>query len=416
MLALGLAACAGGGSENTPAGGVGGLPPAPATPQAASVGALLPLSGPMAGLGHEMLDAMHLALPSGPSMPEIDAHDTAAPGGADTAAREAIGHGDKLLLGPLTASDTAKVAPLAIAANTPVLAFTSDTNRAQAGVWTLGLTPEQQVRRMVSAAKAAGRQHFAAFLPDNALGHAMGQALVQACADEALAPPNVVYHGPTADAIRGSLRTLSAFDSRQASTAPAQPPASQSPVDPAVDPTSAGQPAAPSPAPVTPPANQPAAPLAPPPFDALLLADTGLQLGETISALQADQVSGDKVQIMGPALWDAFATKLSALSGAWYAAPDPAARQGFLRSFRLHYKITPTPVAYLAFDAAAIAGIMAHAGYDPARLTQSQGFSGTDGVFALSPDGHVARSLAIFAIQKGGGSQIAIPAPASAHS
>ncbi len=60
-----------------------------------------------------------------------------------------------MILGPVTSTETALVAPIAQRAGVPVLAFTNDQTVSQPGVWTLGITPGQQVRRLVGMAREA---------------------------------------------------------------------------------------------------------------------------------------------------------------------------------------------------------------------------------------------------------------------
>lgn len=408
-------------------------PPAvpPATPPSAKVAILLPLSGPNGGLGAVMLRAAKLAV-TAPGAPALDAHDTAGPAGAAEAARLAIRSGDTMILGPLTSGDTAEVAPVAQAASVPVLAFTSDVAQARPGVWVMGVTPEQQVRRLVFAAKDDGRSRIAALLPANGLGDALAAGLTRACADAGLPPPTILTHAGTPDSITATMKQLADFDHRTAmadqqtkdaaaAAAAAAPPAATGPTaaDPAPSlpaaPPAAGGTAAQAPGPVAGAATAlppPSAPLPPPPFDALLLGDTGLQLQEMIQALHQAGVSAPQVRIMGPTLWAAFASKLHALAGAWYAAPDPAARLGFAQQYRAAYGQGAKPLADIPYDAAALARSLAP-GYQSDALTRSDGFAGVDGVFALQPDGHVHRALAIFQIQPGGGGIIVQPAPRS---
>lgn len=151
-------------------------------------------------------------------------------------------------------------------ANIPVLAFTSDISVAQPGVWALGIAPEQQVRRMVLAAHQQGRQHFAAFLPNNRLGQALGQALQRVCEENGLQSPQIMFHDSTQDAITTSLKTLSAYDSRAAAvpqpdpaTTPAPQPAPAQADAATIDPTNPD--GAPTP---QPPAQDMAAPAATP--------------------------------------------------------------------------------------------------------------------------------------------------------
>ncbi|MBS4075249.1 penicillin-binding protein activator [Ameyamaea chiangmaiensis] len=393
---LSLAACAG---QETP-------PPAPAqvarTPR---VGVLLPLSGANARLGAEMLNGARLATRAAGS-PELDVRDTAAAGGATQAAQAAVANGDGILLGPLTGGWTADVAPIATAANVPVLAFTSDTTQARPGVWALGISPEAQVDRLVDAAASEGRQHFAAFLPDNAFGRALAAALRSACTRHGLSDPAIVFHLSDPQDIAARLAGLTDFDARlsraQAAQAPAAAPS-------AVDPTGAA-PTAPSPA--TPPTTAPSAPtLDAPPFDALLLGDTGLDLARTIDLLHTQQVSASHVRLLGPGLWSAFASKLGRIGGAWYAAPDPRARQTFVQQFLAAYHHMPTPLADLSYDSAALARALNDGSgvYRVDALTKSNGFAGVDGLFTLMPDGHVRRRLAVFEIQPTGGAHMVTP-------
>ncbi|MEJ5141147.1 penicillin-binding protein activator [Gluconobacter albidus] len=405
---LTLAACSGGGSSSVP--GVGGIPGVSAGPGAHDVGLILPLTGRNASYGTRMRDAAKLALAAKGS-PALDVHDTNGPGGTEQAVRDALARGDAILLGPLTATETAAAAPLAVNAGKPELAFTSDSTQARPGVWVMGLTPEQQVRRMLDAARATGRKTFAAFLPDNAFGHAMGDGLARACRDAGLRDPQIVFHTMDAQNIEDGLKSLSAIDARQ----PAAPVVAEASSGPsAIDPTGETAPdsasssgtAAAGPA----PAVQPA-PIAPPPFDALVLADTGLELGRIITALQADHIDSSQVQIMGPALWKAFDGKLGALHGAWYAAPDAHDRLGYVAQYRALYKQAPSPVSDFAYDAAALAGsLIRQGGVTVDALTRPDGYMGVDGLFRLRPDGHVTRALAIYQIQRGGGARIVVPA------
>lgn len=414
---LTLAACSGGGSSSVP--GVGGVPGVSEGPGAHDVGLILPLTGRNAAYGLRMRDAAKLAL-SAKGSPALDVHDTNAPGGAEQAARDALSRGDAILLGPLTATETSAAAPLAVNAGKAELAFTSDSTQARPGVWVMGLTPEQQVRRMVDAARATGRRTFAAFLPDNAFGHAMGDGLARACRDAGLKEPQIVFHTMDTQNIDDGLKTLSAIETRQPAApepAPTDVPAGPSAIDPTGE--TAPNPAGTAETGATPPATlgatpapaPQAVPVPPPPFDALVLADTGLELGRVITALQADHIDSSQVQIMGPALWKAFDGKLGALHGAWYAAPDAHDRMGYVAQYRALYRQAPSPVTDFAYDAAALAGsLIRQGGVTTQALTRADGYMGVDGLFRLRPDGHVTRALAIYQIQRGGGARIVVPA------
>jgi branched-chain amino acid transport system substrate-binding protein len=385
-----LAACAdvgampvAGGAPSIPLAGhgVGGGRP---------VAILLPLSGANGDLGQPMLRAAQLAL-SAPGSPTLDVHDTGStPSGAATAAKAAIAAGAVLILGPLTSAETAAVAPLARAANIPVLAFTNDPSQAQPGVWPLGITPVQQVNRLVAAAQSQGKNGFAGLLPESDFGHAMGSALQQAAPGA-----NVRYYGQGMNSINVATRDVSGYASRRG------------PIDAQIRAARAQE---------TPEGRKQAQELAksgvgPPPFDTLLLADSGTPLAEIASLLPYYDVYG--VRILGPAQWSLPGSGAGQFAGAWYAAPDPTARSTFDQAYTAKYGNSAPPLADLAFDAAAIARALdTRLGVTVAALTQPQGFAGSDGLLILMPDGHVRRGLAVFEIQRGG-AQMIEPAPAT---
>lgn len=399
MAVVGLSGCAGNPfASNAPPPSAGELPPSsdatPLTPAEApaAIAALLPLSGGNAALGASMLQAVRLAL--GPAAAQLDIEDTAStPAGASKAAAAALSHHDAIILGPLTAAETEAAASVATPAGIPILSFSSDTTAARPGVWVLGLTLTQQVARLVAAGQAENRQHFAAFLPDNATGNAMGAALAQA-----VPGADIRHHGTDFAGINDGLKSLAGYDGR-AGDRDRQIKADRLSTDPAVKAQADALATQPTP---------------PPPFDALLLGDTGTQLGEVIQMLGPYDVKPGEVRIMGPYLWSKFARKLGGIAGAWYAGPDPAARAGFAASFEARYHIAPNSLDDIAYDSAALAGALASHGGDfsVGSLTRPDGFAGTDGVFVLDAGGGVRRAFAVFQIDSGGGAHIVSPAPA----
>ena len=359
------------------------------------VAILLPLSGPLADRGQPMLQAAQLALEAGPP---LDARDTqGTPDGAAAAARAAIAGGAGLILGPLTSAETAAVSPLAREAGVPVLAFTNASALGQSGVWPLGVSPAQQVKRLVVAAQAQGRSQMAALLPDNDFGQAMAAGLVQATSAVGLPAPLIVMHAPGMGPINTATRELSGYGGRRG------------PIDAQIKAARALN---------TAEGRRHAQELArsrigPPPFDTLLLADMRDDLAAVAAMLPYYDVDRSQVQIIGPALWASPASGAGVMEGAWYAAPDPALRAALEQSFTARYNVPPPPLADLAFDGASIARVLAGpAGYTVTALTQPAGFEGADGWLALLPDGQVRRGLAVFKIERGGPAMIE-PAPQS---
>jgi branched-chain amino acid transport system substrate-binding protein len=363
-----------------------------------TVAILLPLTGPRADLGQVLLQAAQLALQDdhGPSLDVLDTGGTAA--GAVTGAQTAVTKGDSLILGPLTSAETASVAPITRGAGISVLAFTNDTSQSQPGVWPLGISPDQQIQRLVVAAQAQGKTQFAALLPDSDFGRAMASALTKATEAAGLQAPNVRMHSPGMASITAAAREVSGYANRRG------------PIEARIKAARALG---------TPDGRRAAQELAktsipPPPFNILLLADTGEALQEIAAILPYYDVDRSSVQIVGPALWADPSSGSAAISGAWYAAPDNSPRSGLEREYGAKYGAPPPPLADLAYDAASVAKVaVGPRGSDIAILTQSGGFVGTDGWFALLPDGQVRRGLAVFKVERGG-PEIIDPAPQSA--
>jgi branched-chain amino acid transport system substrate-binding protein len=358
------------------------------------VAILLPLSGPRSDLGQLLLHAAQLALPEGQS-PALDVLDTTGtPDGAATAAHQAVSHDDNIILGPLTSAETAAVAPVAKAATIPVLAFTNDVTQAQPGVWPLGISPNQQVRRLVAAAQAQGRSRFAALLPGSEFGKVMASALSDALQSAGAAPVTIRFHSQGMASITQEVRDLADYADRRG------------PIDGKIRSLKAEG---------TPDARREIlqlqkTPIPPAPFDTLLLADTGDGLQEIAAILPYYDIDRSAVQLMGPNLWADASSGASAVRGAWYAAPDNSARGAFVQEFTNRYGAAPPPIADLSYDAAIIARFTS-----PGSLTQRDGFVGSDGWIALLPDGHVRRGLAVFKVDGRGGTVIVPPlSPSSA--
>jgi ABC-type branched-subunit amino acid transport system substrate-binding protein len=368
-------------------------PPVPQGPR--HVALLLPLTGPNAAIGAAMRQAAQLAAAT-PNAPPLDIRDTGGdPRRAAIAAEAALAAGDAMILGPLTADETQSVAGVAAPVNVPVLSFSSDPNVAAPGIWTLGITPGQQMRRLVAAARDEGRQHLAALLPDGPFGDALQTALTDAASQAGFDPPQIQRGGGDPASADAALKTMTDYDARHGQLEERIRAMRDS-----TDPASRQQAAV--------LASQP---VAPPPFDTLVLAATGDELRHIADLLPQYDVLAPQVRVLGPSFW--VSAHLGRLAGAWFTLPDPTQRDGFVQAYRTKYGFAPQPIADIAFDAALIARSLAQDNNDfsAAALTRPDGFSGVDGTLVLLPDGHVRRALAILQIGPDGGASIVSPAP-----
>jgi len=359
------------------------------------VALLAPLTGPNAERAQALVQAAQLALDA-PGAPKLDVIDTLGTlDGAAAAANKAIANGAGLILGPLTAGETQAAAGPATRAGVSMLAFTSDDAQSRPGVWVLGLTPAQQVRRLTRSVIAQGKTKFAALLPNTGYGQAMGDALRHALPPEASADIRIIDDGNVQSAA-ATVKSISDYEHRRGPI--------EEKLRAAMSKRNAeGRKEA---------AELRRTDIPPAPMDALLLSSIGDQLDVVTSLLPYYDIDAPGVRILGPALWaDPLARGTGNLIGAWYAAPDPAARADFDARYTAKYTTQAPGLADLAYDAAAIARVLAaNGGFSAASLTRPEGFAGVDGVLGLLPDGHVRRGLAVFEIQRGG-VQIVDPAP-----
>jgi branched-chain amino acid transport system substrate-binding protein len=370
-----------------------------AAPRGRAVALLAPLTGANAARGQALAAAAKLSL-SAEGSPALSVFDTGStPEGAAAAAQQAVAEGAGMIIGPLTTGETAAAAPVTTGAGIPMLAFTNDLAQARPGVWTLGLTPEQQIRRLVGMLQAEGKSRVGAVLPDNPFGHAVATALSDTLAEASMPPPIVRFHTGTMESLDVIIREISDYASRRG------------PLDAQIRAARALH---------TPEGRKRAAelvrqPIPPPPIDSLVLADFGDALHTIASLLPYYDLDPPRVRVFGPAQWAApEVIGPRELRGAWYAAPDPAMRADYSASYQAAYGSPAPGLADFAYDAAGIARALSTAGegYSMASLCRPEGFAGVNGVLALRPDGRVRRGLAMFELQRGGPKMIE-PAPAT---
>jgi branched-chain amino acid transport system substrate-binding protein len=329
------------------------------------VALLLPLSGPNASFGGGMLDAAQMALfDVADDRLELAPQDTkGTPEGAADAARTALTDGAKLIIGPLLAAEVEAVKPLARAANVPVLAFSTSTQLAGDGTWLIGFLPKAEIDRVVDFAHAKGASRFAALAPRTPYGEITVDALREAAQKDGANVARIEFFDPAGPQLTQTVQKFAA--------------------------TNTG-------------------------MDALLLPEGGTRLKTLAPLLPYYKIEPDKVHFLGTGLWDEPGTGSEpALVGGWYAAPTPGARADFEKRFNDVYHRAPPRLATLAYDATALAAVLAHSGagdFSAAAITNPSGFAGVDGIFRLLPDGLVQRGLAVIEVHKDGNTVID-PAP-----
>jgi hypothetical protein len=334
------------------------------------VGLVLPLSASgnaaVAALSMKNSAEMALAEFQNPNIQLLIRDDGGSPQGAQQGTQQALDEGAEIILGPLFAQSVSVVGQVARARNIPVIAFSTDTNVASAGVYLLSFLPESDVERIVQYAASTGKRSYAALIPDNPYG-----TVVEAAFKQAVARRN------------GQLIALERYPHDKAGMA--------GPIRNVVQ--SAAR------------------------IDALFIPDGGDTVPDIVQALANAGVNLKKIQLLGTGLWDdPRISSNPTLDGGWYAAPDGAGYRGFADRYRARYKQEPGRTATLSYDAVAlIAALVKTQGtqrFSTAVLTNPSGFTGIDGLFRFRADGTNERGLAVLRVTASG-SQIISPPPKS---
>lgn len=334
----------------------------------------MPLSGQGGAsiVGKSLRQAAELALfeRDNPAVQLVVKDDKGTPEGARAAADEALKEGAGLILGPLFAKSVSAVAPVARAANVPVVAFSNDRAVAGNGVHLLGFQPGPDVARIVSYAVAQGKKRFVALVPEDPLGRIAGAAFKDAVAKAGGQVIAMETYPMSANAVLEPLRKIATVIEAAAAEAP---------------------------------------------IEALFLPGAQEHLELVGRLLPQANIDTQKVKIIGTGGMDyPNAGRDQRLIGAWFPGPDPSGWNDFAQKFAKSYGAAPPRIAALAYDGVSLAIAASGAGAQPfatATLARPNGYTGVDGTFRLTPDGGTERGLAILEVKKFGAT-IVEPAPA----
>ncbi len=368
------------------------------------VGLLLPLTGPHRALGQALRDAAFLALfelanPRLVLLPR-DTGGTAA--GARLAATELTRLGVELILGPVFREAVEGAAPVARAGGVNIVAFSTDRSVAGDGVYLLGFSPEQQIERVLGYAAGRGLWRYAALAPDSAYGLAVVREMEAVLTRHGAELTNVAYYAPDGSDAAEVVMRLARYQQRKRQL-----------VRRRAELRARGGAAARRELRLLREADTFGAL----PFEALLLPEGGRVLRAVAPLLLYYDIDSAQVRVLGTGLWDdTGTTREPALLGGWFAAPTPEAAGDFQRRFEAAYGHRPPRIASLAYDAAALAAVLAGIErgprFDHATLTSASGFAGNDGIFRFRQDGIAERGLAVLEVTEDG-FRVLSEAPAS---
>ena len=359
------------------------------------IGILLPLSGRRELLGRELLDAAQIAVfdlaDKDFVIYSFDTKGTEA--GAAAAAQEAVRTGVDLILGPLLASSVRAVRPVAASAGVSVVAFSNSHEVAGDGVFILGFVPQQQVDAIVDYAVEEGLYRYAVLAPNDAYGRAVVAAFKGAIAEREAEIVRLEYYDPAAIDFSRPAKAIADYDRRHKALLEQR--AELEARDDEVSKQTLKR-------------IEKLDTLGDVDFDAVLLPGRGQQLKAIASLLSFYDVDQPAVRLLGLSNWEQTANIEAepSLSLSWYAAPPRDEREKFFQRYREFYGRPPAAIASLAYDATALAIVLAQSkigvAFSPDRLVQPYGFLGVDGLFRLRPEGVAERVFEIREITRNG--------------
>lgn len=349
----------------------------PQTP-GAKIALLLPLSGEHEELGNAMLKAAQMAFfDVGGGAIELLPRDTkGTASGAREAAEAAIQDGAELILGPIFADAARAAKSVAQRRNISMISFSTDWSVSGGNAFIMGFLPFDQVERVIEYAAANNLRRIGVLAPNTDYGRAVISAYQAMAPARGIQTVDIAVFSANGSDMSQVARSFARYDERQQAL------------------QSMGEGAEAPPA----------------PFDAVLLpagGDTARSLGNLLSQYDLPPRS---VRRLGTGLWDDPALAADqGLSGGWFAAPSPQGRESFETRFTRLYKDSPPRLASLAYDATALAAVLARTGiqlygrpdFSAQAITNPNGFAGIDGIFRFRPDGNVERGLAVLELRNG---------------
>ncbi|MEE8535416.1 MAG: penicillin-binding protein activator, partial [Kiloniellales bacterium] len=338
---------------------------------AIKVGLLLPLSGRHARLGEALLNAAQLALfDVADQRFTLVVRDTrGTPEGAAAATRAVLAEGSRLILGPLFASSVQAMAETARGLGVSVIAFSNDRTVAGGGVLIMGLAPGLQIARLISYASRQGLTRFAVLAPETPYGKAVVDAMQDAVFQNRAELVRLAFYDPEAADLSNEVRFLADYEARQAELleqrellAARSDEASKLALErlETLDTFSA------------------------PDFEAVVLPEGGKRLLSVAPLLAYFDVDPREVRFLGTAAWeDPELGREPTLRGGWFTAPSPELWSSFRTRYQTTFGTEPPRLASLAYDATALAAVLARRAIEADRvpdfgqsvLTQPAGFS-----------------------------------------
>lgn len=382
------------------------------------VGLLVPLTGSSAKLGEVLRNAAMMSLFDISSQRLIlqfyDTQGTAE--GAREAAELAISQGVELIIGPVFSKSVRAIRPVTHSANVGVITFSSDPSNLGDGIYTISTLTSQQVEHIVRYACDKGYKRLAVLSQDNATGDIISmaaKAAVDSCGG--MITKAAFYDPQTADLqsavqlimprLMEDLETereeeVKRLEKSKEQVVQGKPVLMKNEETGEMEEVNMSLEQLQATIDVLKEQELVRDPFE---FDAILISEEGSRLRSLGALFSYYDVPSD-IRILGTSQWaDSRPAREAALIGGWFSHLPSEGFAAFSQRYKDIYGEKPPRIASQAYDAVALAAILAETGsFSYENLTTVSGFKGVDGLFRLLPNGLSERGLQVLGVEKKG--------------
>ena len=346
------------------------------------IGIMLPLSGENGKVGKMILNAIEMALfQTKASNLELVIKDTKAdPKIAQNAFLDLLDRDIKFVIGPLFSKTLGAISEMVDSEKISVLALTNNTNLAKKGIWTFGVDPQEQTRRLLKIASEKDFKKTAALLPQNAYGLILFETLSNFSMNNLTDISRIEFYENTIESqqtaakkiskgfekYREYLNKLEEQDNTETSFEEIKK------VDK--------------------------------PFDSVFIAASGQVLTILSSQLQYNFVDPKVIQFLGISSWeDISILNEPALDGGIYTTTSGLYHNNISKIYKKYFEIDMPKIAMIAYDLVALLNSLEADNnnfFSIDSLINKEGYIGLRGLFRLYENGKVERTYDVKQIKR----------------
>ncbi len=264
----------------------------------------------------------------------------------------------QIIIGPLLSNVTSHL--LGMIQAVPVLSLSNDTSLGKKGAYVLGLSPAEQVKRLLQFSHQQGMRNFAGLLPQNTFGYSVSSQMQSFFGQASLPDSHIEWYSSLDNDLSKAIKTI-----KDASKMHSE--------------KSYG----------------------------ILIPEGGQNLDTIVRRLLVHGEDHSAIRLLGLGTWDTNDVKeTERMVGAWYTAIPQNYRRTFEASFLESYDYAPPRIAAIGYDAAALVLSIAQQNsgmmFGDNILQNPSGFIGVNGHFRFNQDRVAQHAYAIMEVKPSG--------------